>query len=101
MNFCTFSRFPRCCCDRLRASVFRFFMRHALKSPRLASYYYAIFSADFAREQTAFLAGVKAYEESLNAPSGTSALIRRNVHRLEKGLLMRPRRIPFATDYIG
>lgn len=101
MNFRTFSRFPRRCCDRLRASVFRFLRRHAWKHPRLASYYYAIFSADFAREQTAFLAGVHAYEESLNAPSGTSALIRRNVHRLEKGLLMRPRRIPFATDYIG
>lgn len=29
------------------------------------------------------------------------ALLRRNVHRLEKGILMKPRRIPFALDYIG
>jgi nitroreductase len=29
------------------------------------------------------------------------ARLRRNTHRLEKGILMRPRRLPFATDYIG
>lgn len=49
----------------------------------------------------AFLAGVDAYQRNVDSPSGTLALIRRNIHRLEKGLLMRPRRLPFAIDYVG
>jgi len=65
-----------------------------------ARVHYAIFSPSFGREQHAFLAGRCAYEATLKAPSGTLALLRRNVHRLEKGLLMKPRRVPFALDYI-
>jgi len=63
--------------------------------------HYALFSSSFGREQNAFLAGRRAYNASLEAPSGTLALLRRNVHRLEKGLLMKPRRVPFALDYIN
>jgi len=66
-----------------------------------ASLYYAFFRRNYAREQMAFLSGMKAYQQSVDSPTGTMALIRRNIHRLEKGLLMRPRRIPFAADYIG
>jgi hypothetical protein len=44
--------------------------------------------------------GIGAYERSVD--SGTdSYLLRRNVHRIEKGLTMRPVRNQFATDYIG
>ncbi len=32
---------------------------------------------------------------------GSMAILRRNVHRLEKGLLMQPRRLPLRLDYIG
>lgn len=66
-----------------------------------ARFYYAFFDPAFGREQRSFLAGRQAYAELLTVPSGSVALIRRNVHRLEKGLLMRPRRVPFAVDYIG
>jgi nitroreductase len=63
--------------------------------------HYVVFNSAFGREQKAFLAGKFSYYASLQAPAGTIALLRRNVHRLEKGLLMRPRRVPFALDYIA
>jgi len=66
-----------------------------------ARVHYALFSSAFGREQRAFLAGRCSYGASLQAPTGTLALLRRNVHRLEKGLLMKPRRVPFALDYIA
>jgi nitroreductase len=71
------------------------------RHPDCAKLYYAIFDNAFTREQVSVLAGQRAYHDSLLDPSGTMTILRRNVHRLEKGLLMRPRRIPFALDYIG
>jgi len=76
-------------CERLGA-------RHEL----FASVFYSVFSREFWREQRAFLAGKRAYTLSLTAPTRTMALLRRNIHRLEKGLLMRPRRVPFGLGYI-
>ncbi|MFG0263176.1 MAG: nitroreductase family protein [Novipirellula sp. JB048] len=66
----------------------------------LARVYYAFFNASFAQEQIAVLAGACAYGDSLKTAEGSMALLRRNIHRIEKGLLMRPRRVPFALDYI-
>src|SRR5690606_5915785 len=40
------------------------------------------------------------WENSKSGSSATTSLLRRNTHRLEKGLLMRPRRSLFALDYI-
>jgi len=52
------------------------------------------------RERRYVRRGIRAYERAVE--SGTdSFLLRRNVHRLEKGLTMRPMRTQFATDYIG
>ena len=52
------------------------------------------------RERRYVRRGIRAYGRSVD--SGTDAyLLRRNVHRLEKGLTMRPVRNQFATDYIG
>lgn len=66
----------------------------------LSSIYYLIFSSAFKRENKAVLAGkVKHVKESKNL-QGNYFLLIRNVHRLEKGLLMRPRREVFATDFI-
>jgi len=51
------------------------------------------------RERRYVRRGIRAYKRSVD--SGTdSYLLRRNVHRLEKGLTMRPVRNQFATDYI-
>lgn len=51
------------------------------------------------REIAATDAGIAAYRR-LCRDDGSQAMLRRNVHRLEKGLLMRPRRELFAVDYI-
>lgn len=54
----------------------------------------------FNREQWSILAGRRAYYRNLNKARATHVELRRNVHRLEKGILMRPRRDVFARDYI-
>jgi nitroreductase len=70
-------------------------------SPLAASIYYAFFSHQFGREQKAVLAGKAAYQKSLKDIGETSVLLRRNIHRLEKGLIMQPRRDVFAENFIS
>ncbi|HDG9833815.1 TPA: nitroreductase family protein [Raoultella ornithinolytica] len=65
-----------------------------------SSLYYFLLSKDFKRENQAVLFGKMTYKKSLTNVGKTSALLRRNIHRLEKGLIMRPRRSIFAKDYI-
>ncbi len=69
------------------------------KSRFLSSLYYVLSSA-FSNEHQAVLKGRKAYHESLKNIGETCALLRRNTHRLEKGLIMRPRRKVFAEGFI-
>lgn len=52
------------------------------------------------REQWAVLSGRRAYYKNLGSDRATHVELRRNVHRLEKGILMQPRREVFARDYI-
>lgn len=54
----------------------------------------------FNREQWAVLSGRRAYYRNLGRQRRTHVELRRNVHRLEKGILMRPRRETFAKDYV-
>lgn len=65
--------------------------------------YAASMGAPLARQATEWHAvrhGMRRYaEESANGHVNQS-LLRRNTHRLEKGLIMRPRRDVFALDYI-
>jgi nitroreductase/cell division protein FtsB len=71
-------------------------------SNRAASHsYHTVAPLAFSREQHAVLAGRLAYYQNLDQPRRTAVQLRRNIHRLEKGLLMRPPRPLFATDYIG
>ncbi len=53
----------------------------------------------FDREIAAMNAGIQAFKRSKDGKS-EQALLRRNVHRLEKGLTMRPRREVFAVEYL-
>ena len=69
-------------------------------SRRLASLYYALISTKFGREHRAVLAGRRAYYRSVSSPQDSSFMLRRNIHRLEKGLIMSPRKPIFAADYI-
>jgi len=71
------------------------------RSRFLASINYAFFNRQFAREHKSVLAGKAAYQQSLKDIGVTSVLLRRNIHRLEKGLIMQPRRDVFAEDYIS
>ncbi len=78
----------------------RIALRVAALSPVASRAYYGIFSGRFSRETQAVASGISSYHEDLQSESSSSALLRRNIHRLEKGLLMRPRKSVFATDYI-
>lgn len=62
--------------------------------------YYLMLRPAFGREQHAVLAGRARHAEELKAPAFSSAQLRRNIHRLEKALIMRPRKAIFALDYI-
>ncbi|MBU0914279.1 MAG: nitroreductase family protein [Gammaproteobacteria bacterium] len=77
--------------------LIRLFAHRAL----LSSLYYFLFSRQFDREHKAVLQGRMLYQGSLSQIGRSSALLRRNIHRLEKGLIMQPRRAVFATDYIN
>lgn len=69
------------------------------RTERLAALYYAFVPGVFGREYRAVLAGKRDYYARLHA-GRQRYLLRRNVHMLEKGLSMRPRRDVFATAYI-
>jgi nitroreductase len=67
----------------------------AAKNSVLAGVYY-LFSGSFAREHLAVLAGRLAFASGFTNAAG----LRRNIHRIEKGMIMRPRRAVFAEAYI-
>jgi nitroreductase len=66
----------------------------------LSSLYFLIFSNQFHREHKAVLKGRLHYQDSLTTAGSSSVLLRRNIHRLEKGLVMRPRRDVFAEAFV-
>ncbi len=65
-----------------------------------ASLCYAFFSGAFGREHRAVLAGKHIHQKERDRQQGNSATLRRNIHRLEKGLSMPNRRQVFALDFI-
>lgn len=62
--------------------------------------YYCVYSSEFGREMHSVLQGRRRYHESLTGENPNSYLLRRNIHRLEKGLTMQPRRAVFGEGYI-
>jgi nitroreductase len=66
----------------------------------LAGLYYFLFSRCFDREHVSVLKGRANYYKSLHNLGVSSALLRRNIHRIEKGLIMQPRRNIFAEGFI-
>ncbi len=72
-----------------------------LAANRLTSLLYSLLSIpSFNREQFAVLRGRRDYYRNLNKARRSRTELRRNVHRLEKGMLMQPRRPVFALDYL-
>ena len=78
----------------------RFILGVASKSGFLCSVYYALCSASFWREHRGVIHGRLKHMREARDPLGGRYILRRNVHLLEKGLLMRPRHGVFALDYI-
>jgi len=69
--------------------------------PYLSNIYFCI-DRGFEREHHAVLVGRLRYRESMSRGHRTGHVyrLRRNIHRLEKGLISRPRREVFARDYL-
>ncbi|SEL80379.1 nitroreductase family protein [Parapedobacter koreensis] len=85
---------------KIRTNLSNAFIQYLGRYIGLSGLYYTFLSSAFARERRAVLAGkLKHLEETKRLKSNYFLLVR-NTHRLEKGLLMRPRRAIFAVDYI-
>ncbi|WP_405294433.1 nitroreductase family protein [Algibacter sp. Ld11] len=67
----------------------------------LSSLYYLLFSSTFRREHQAVLVGKVNHLKELNKNKASIFTLIRNTHRIEKGLLMRPRREIFALNFIS
>lgn len=80
--------------------VNRVFLETFGSSRILTHFYYFFAFLTFNREQAAVLRGRRNYYRNKKRPQLTHVPLRRNIHRLEKGLTMRPRRDVFARDYI-
>jgi len=80
----------------MRLLALRLFSRNGF----LASMYYLLFSRQFYGEHQAVLRGRLGYYQGLRGAGTSSPLLRRNTHRLEKGLIMKPRRPVFAEGFI-
>lgn len=84
---------------KTRLLIYQLFLPLAQKNKILANVYY-LFSQEFSGEHLAVVRGRIAYFQSLEHIGSSCALLRRNTHRLEKGLIMRPRRSVFAEGFI-
>jgi nitroreductase len=97
---------PRAVAKSIALSFFRRLEKIAVGRPRWSGFYWWL-RGDFDREHAAVLYGQMLHsgsvEEKVAAEreNGPRYTLRRNIHRLEKGLIMRPRRTVFAADYIG
>lgn len=73
-----------------------------LSCSRLGSQlYYFLLNRSFVREQFTTLQGRAKYLRDNGVAANRYVRLRRNIHRLEKGLIMQPRRDVFGLDYIA
>ncbi|MFV0533339.1 MAG: nitroreductase family protein [Cumulibacter sp.] len=85
---------------RVYEGVNRVFLESFGSNRILTHLYYFVSIITFNREQAAVLRGRRNYYRNKHRDRVTHVELRRNIHRLEKGLVMRPRRDVFARDYI-
>lgn len=71
-----------------------------VKSKFLSSLYYVFLSKKFGRENQGVIYGQLKYDEDLQSSLESQYLLRRNIHRLEKGIIMKNRRDVLAVNYI-
>ncbi|MFP7759735.1 nitroreductase family protein [Marisediminicola sp. LYQ85] len=86
---------------RIYENVNRAFLETFGSSRILSHLFFFVSFITFNREQAATLRGRRNYYRNKKAHRRSHVELRRNIHRLEKGLIMRPRREVFARDYIG
>ena len=72
----------------------------AASSRWLAKTYYYFFSTAFDRQQHATVAGRLHHARHAASAQVAAVILRRNIHRLEKGLCMLPARPVFGLDYL-
>ncbi|MFW5701077.1 MAG: nitroreductase family protein [Cyclobacteriaceae bacterium] len=83
-----------------KAISYRYLIPFFRKSRFLSNLYYAFISNAFGREHQRVLNGIYLHRKLLKR--GTNVFhFRRQIHRLEKGLIMKEVRDLFALDYIG
>lgn len=75
-------------------------VKFASKTKFTSALYYLVWSKRFYREFQSVLRGKLNYNQNIKRKHNFEYLLRRNIHRLEKGLIMRPRRDVFAKAYI-
>jgi nitroreductase len=84
-----------------RIALTKALLSSLLRKTRFTSaLYYLLFDHQYYREQQATLVGKQTYRSNEGIALNSSALLRRNTHRLEKGLIMQPRKAVFAESYI-
>lgn len=71
-----------------------------IKSNRLFVVLDLAFSTNYYREHKSYLEGAYNYEKSIKNNTINVSFLRRNIHRIEKGILMKPRRDVFALRFI-
>lgn len=75
-------------------------LRDLIHRSRLLSKIGALFNRSFDREIQSVAAGQSHYWKRVASPTQSSPLLRRNIHRLEKGLSMPDGKPVFAEDFI-
>lgn len=87
--------------QKIKFKVLQLIGSLAIRSNLLFVLYEVFYKRSFMREMLAVRAGQKEIARKVYRGEGAEFRLRRNIHRLEKGLIMRPRRDVFARDYIG
>ena len=77
------------------------YLNFVARSGLLSGLHYTLFSREMDREHRAVLAARARHIRDVYAGCGNLYMLRRNVHRLEKGLTMKPPRPIFGLDKIG
>jgi nitroreductase len=85
---------------RVQGQLSIFWLRLAYRSRVMIRIHYCLFSGAFDQEAKAVIAGHLQFYRNQSGNEYTNYFLRRVIHRLEKGLIMDPRREVFATDYI-
>lgn len=81
-------------------SRFKYAIIKTISHSRILTTLYFAISPSYHREQRALVSGILTHMRDLKQEA-SFFLLRRNIHRIEKGLVMRHRRPLFAINYIG